>query len=153
LLVMLHFIQKGRRLIQKIFQLSQHEALHFPLMSTSMNFTKLVLDLFRDGKLSSLKGDLMDALAEIQNAMLAYFAERIRCNQRDIHYFDETFKEVEQMAQIPSRLLEFFHIARTAADHPIVDTAIVNVTDLENIEQKPVQTGTSTDGKLMKYAV
>eukprot|EP00397_Hematodinium_sp_SG-2012_P002601 GEMP01002608.1.p1 GENE.GEMP01002608.1~~GEMP01002608.1.p1 ORF type:complete len:1223 (+),score=282.44 GEMP01002608.1:169-3837(+) len=127
LLVMLRLIEKAPKLVQKMVALSRHDVQHFPLMCTSINFTKLTLDKFRAGEFSSLKGDLIDVLADVQNAMMSRFMKRTMSEHRSIGDFSKTFKEVEYLARTPNKLLRAFHAVVDATENPTA-----NVTSKSN---------------------
>jgi len=145
LIVMFHMLEKTPKLLAKIHRLSQHETQHFPLMCTSIHFTKLAVDLFRMGALSHLRGPFLDIICEVHNALLTCFYEKWRTGNRTIQDFQRTYKEVEEVTRNLKKLLRFFRKMEDEVEN--ASSNIVANLVFTDLEQRAAGTAKATGTK------
>lgn len=107
---LLYFCSAYKGIIRSIFILSQDSYQNFPLCSVSINLTKLVIQRFLDGSLSSLcnKEGVVEALNKLYVAAFVKFYDLWKRNKRTIKDFDNTLKEITKASGKPANLVAFF---------------------------------------------
>lgn len=103
---LLFFCSSHKELVRSIFTLSQDSYQHFPLILLSLRLTKVVLDKFLDGSLSSLcnKHGVLESINKLYVAAFVQFYDAWKRQKRSMKDFESTVKEVIQAAKKPARL-------------------------------------------------
>jgi hypothetical protein len=115
IICLFYFMAHHDRMLKDIWLLSTSDEQHFPMACISVNLTRMVMEAFLEGRLSSLCNNgrlghsLLETLCEIHAGALFVFYSRWRHEKRKIQDTDRTLKEIRALlTRKPAKMMDEF---------------------------------------------